>query len=176
MTLYQQTDLMTVVEPGHAGAGHLHQAAAVLEEIGAALGRDLERARAGVARLAQLLAADRAEPARGGLAPWQLRKVERHVAEHLDGPICVDELAGLVSLSTSHFSRAFRASVGQAPHAYVMRKRLEKAQGLMLNTDEPLSQIALACGLCDQAHFTRLFRRGAGQSPAAWRRLNLVRA
>ena len=40
----------------------------------------------------------------------------------------------------------------------------------MLTTDEPLSQIALACGLCDQSHFTRVFRRIVGESPNAWRR------
>jgi AraC-like DNA-binding protein len=40
----------------------------------------------------------------------------------------------------------------------------------MLTTDEALSQIALACGLCDHAHFSRLFRRVLGISPNMWRR------
>jgi AraC-like DNA-binding protein len=47
---------------------------------------------------------------------------------------------------------------------------MERAQGLMLSTDKPLSEIAAECGLADQPHFTRLFRRVVGESPAAWRR------
>jgi AraC family transcriptional regulator len=40
----------------------------------------------------------------------------------------------------------------------------------MLATTTPLAEIAVSCGLADQAHFTRLFRRFAGESPGAWRR------
>jgi hypothetical protein len=40
----------------------------------------------------------------------------------------------------------------------------------MLNTREPLSQVALDCGMCDQAHFTRVFRKVVGISPSVWRR------
>jgi AraC-like DNA-binding protein len=47
---------------------------------------------------------------------------------------------------------------------------VEHAQRLMLATDAPLSQIALDCGLADQAHFSRLFRRFVGESPRSWRR------
>ncbi|MGH6858693.1 MAG: helix-turn-helix domain-containing protein [Phyllobacterium sp.] len=45
-------------------------------------------------------------------------------------------------------------------------------QRLMLTSTEPLSQIALLCGLADQAHLSKLFRRMLGQSPSAWRRRN----
>ena len=40
----------------------------------------------------------------------------------------------------------------------------------MLSTDAPLSEIALDCGLADQAHLSRLFRRIVGETPRAWRR------
>jgi AraC-like DNA-binding protein len=40
----------------------------------------------------------------------------------------------------------------------------------MLSTMRPLSEIAVDCGLADQAHLTRLFRKIVGESPAAWRR------
>src|SRR5215510_10333934 len=80
------------------------------------------------------------------------------------------DLAPLARLSAGHFSRSFTRSFGIAPFAYVAGRRLARAQELMLTTDEPLSQIALACGLCDQSHLTRLFRRHVGTSPNAWRR------
>jgi AraC-like DNA-binding protein len=57
--------------------------------------------------------------------------------------------------------------------AAVIRRRVERAQGLMLSTDAPLSAIALDCGLADQAHLSRLFRRIVGESPRAWRRARL---
>ena len=113
------------------------------------------------------------QPVRGGLAPWQIRKVTSHVEAHLDRPIRNDELAALVRLNPSHFGRAFRNSFGEPPHEYVIRRRVEHAQGLMLSTDASLSEIALNCGLADQSHLTRLFRRFAGESPRAWRRARI---
>jgi len=55
------------------------------------------------------------------------------------------------------------------PHAYVIRQRIRRAQRLMLQTDDALSQIACLCGLTDQAHLTRLFRRMVGTTPKVWR-------
>lgn len=113
------------------------------------------------------------EPVRGGLSPWQIRKVTSHVEANLDRPIKNEELASLVRLNASHFGRAFRNSFGEPPHEYVIRRRVERAQGLMLSTEASLSDIALDCGLADQSHLTRLFRRIVGESPRAWRRARL---
>jgi AraC family transcriptional regulator len=113
------------------------------------------------------------EQVRGGLAPWQIRKVASHIEAHLGRPLRNEELATLVRLNPSHFGRAFRASFGEPPHEYVIRRRVERAQGLMLSTDASLSEIALDCGLADQSHLTRLFRRIAGESPRAWRRARI---
>lgn len=113
------------------------------------------------------------EPTRGGLAPWQIRKVTSHIEANLDRSIKNEELAELVRLNPSHFGRAFRNSLGEPPHEYVIRRRVERAQGLMLSTDASLSEIALDCGLADQSHLTRLFRRFAGESPRAWRRARI---
>jgi AraC-like DNA-binding protein len=105
-----------------------------------------------------------------GLAPWQIRRVLTHVNSNLDTTIRNRDLAAVARLCESHFNVAFRKSVGQSPHEYIIRRRMERAQGLMLSTDKALSEIAAECGLADQPHFTRLFRRIVGESPAAWRR------
>jgi AraC-like DNA-binding protein len=110
---------------------------------------------------------------RGGLSPWQIRKVTSHIEAHLDRPIRNEDLAAVVRLNPSHFGRAFRNSFGEPPHEYVIRRRVERAQGLMLSTDAPLSEIALDCGLADQAHLSRLFRRLVGETPRAWRRARI---
>jgi AraC-like DNA-binding protein len=114
------------------------------------------------------------EQVRGGLAPWQVRKVAIYVDAHLDRSIRNEDLAALVRLNPSHFGRAFRNSFGEPPHEYVIRRRVERAQGLMLSSAASLSDIALDCGLADQSHLTRLFRRVVGESPRAWRRARIT--
>jgi AraC family transcriptional regulator len=107
---------------------------------------------------------------RGGLAPWQVRCVSTYIEEHLSETIHCEHLSDLLHLSLSHFMRSFRDSFGCPPHAYLMKRRMERAQGLMLTTNTALGQIALECGLADQSHLSRLFQRYLGESPAAWRR------
>ena len=108
--------------------------------------------------------------ARGGLAPWQIRKLITYIDVNLDRTITTRCLAEVARLSSFHFCRAFRDSFGDSPHGYVIRRRMERAQGLMLTTNSSLGQIAAECGLADQAHFNKLFRKFAGESPGAWRR------
>lgn len=108
--------------------------------------------------------------AKGGLASWQVRRVTDHIARQLEKPINTHELATVARLSTGHFCRAFKVTMGETPHAYIIRQRLRRAQTLMIGTRDTLSQIAYACGLSDQAHLTRLFRRVIGTTPMSWRR------
>ncbi len=109
-------------------------------------------------------------PPRRGLAPWQVRRVLEHIEANLDATLRNKDLATVVRLSAFHFNVAFRGSVGESPHRYIMRRRVARAQKLMLSTHKTLSDIAAECGLADQAHMTRLFRKLVGESPAAWRR------
>jgi AraC family transcriptional regulator len=108
--------------------------------------------------------------ARGSLPAWQARRVLAHVEANLCRRIPIRELASLLNLSTSHFCRAFKCTFGVSPRDYVLRRRIEVAQGLMLTTSEPLVSIAVRCGMCDQPHFTRSFRRIVGETPYMWRR------
>jgi AraC family transcriptional regulator len=107
---------------------------------------------------------------RGGLPVWQARRISAHVDANLSRRIPVQELARLLGLSASHFCRAFKCTFGTSPRHYVLRRRIEVAQGLMLTTSEPLSSIAIRCGMCDQPHFTRSFHRVVGETPYTWRR------
>ena len=110
---------------------------------------------------------------RGGLAAWQLRRVLQFINENLDRSITVEDIAAIARQSESHFHRSFKRSLGTTVHLYVMSRRIEMAQQLMINTSEPLSKIALACGMCDQSHLTRWFTRLSGESPNQWRRSRL---
>jgi len=129
---------------------------------------DLPGAISGVA--VPLTSAAPPKPSRGGVAPWQIRRVTTYIETNLGAAITSKDLAALARLSSYHFCRAFRDSFGDSPHGYVMRRRVERAQGLMLTTNASLGQIAADCGLTDQAHFNKLFRRFVGESPGVWRR------
>ena len=107
---------------------------------------------------------------RGGLAPWQVRSVTTYIDANLGASLSCEALARLTRLSVSYFARAFKCTFGYSPHVFLMRRRMERAQGLMLKTDAPLAQIALDCGFADQAHLSRLFLQFTGERPASWRR------
>jgi AraC family transcriptional regulator len=80
------------------------------------------------------------------------------------------EVARECRLSVSHFSRAFRRSMGAAPHNWLLTRRVEAAKDKLRDDRLSLSDVALACGFADQSHLTRVFTRMVGVSPGAWRR------
>jgi AraC-like DNA-binding protein len=106
------------------------------------------------------------------LAPWQVARVASYIDANLTGKITSQQLAEATRLSISYFCRAFRSTIGESPHTFVVRRRIGRARELIGSTDQPLSQIALDCGLADQAHLSKLFRRVVGVSPAAWRKMH----
>jgi len=153
------------------------EAVEILDDVRRAMEQNPENAHSAALRLVTILtppAETASGGARGGLAPWQKRKVDRYLRDHLTRTLHVEEIANQVSLSVSYFCRAFKDSFGTTPHTHLIRLRLELAQRLMLTTEDPLSHIALACGMADQAHLSKLFRRNVGESPCAWRRRNLT--
>ena len=78
-------------------------------------------------------------------------------------------MARVAGFSKSHFTRLFAKRFGLRAQLYIMRRRVAMAQALM-QTEAPLSEIALSCGMSDQSHFSKQFRRVVGQSPSVWRR------
>jgi AraC family transcriptional regulator len=168
-------------EAGDATQAYLRQLHSVVAELFRALSESLhdepgnaakclQRAEAMLdGRHAQVVRTP-ATTARQGLAPWQVRRVLTYIDANLERSIKNKDLAAIARLSVFHFNVAFRNSVGNSPHEYIIRRRMERAQGLMLSTEMSLSEIAAECGLADQAHLTRLFHRVVGASPAAWRR------
>ena len=121
------------------------------------------------ARLLAPQPAARAEDGKG-LAPWRLRRVIDYMEAHLPDRVDLAQLAQLAGLSTSHFSRAFKASTGMAPYQWQLNARIQRAQTQLINTDASLDQVAEANGFADAVHFGRRFRQLIGATPAAWRR------
>jgi AraC family transcriptional regulator len=156
------------------------RAVALLEAADRELGQTQEVARSSIARAASILLAGIGDPgwtsARGGAAallPWQSRRVIDYIEEHLGTPIRVSDLSALLHRTEAHFSRVFKRTFGVSPHAYVLRRRIERASQLMIESTAPLCEIALKCGFNDQAHLSKRFRQYTGATPAAWRREQL---
>jgi len=110
------------------------------------------------------------ELARGGLAPWQVKRACEKLEADLGGALSLQQIAAEFDLSVSHFSRAFRISTGLPPHQWLLRQRIKAAKQLMSVRDLPLSEIAMSAGFANQSHFTRVFSSVVGISPGAWRR------
>jgi AraC-like DNA-binding protein len=84
-------------------------------------------------------------------------------------PLGVDDLARAAGLSRAHFSREFRRTFGESPHAYLLTRRLERAAALLRNTDHSVAEICFSVGLQSLGSFTTSFTRTYGHSPAAYR-------
>lgn len=113
------------------------------------------------------------EPSRGGLAPWQAKRACERLESDLGGKLSLQKIAAELDLSVSHFSRAFRISIGLPPHQWLLQQRVKAAKQLMSVRDLPLSEIAISAGFANQSHFTRVFSSIVGASPAVWRRETL---
>ncbi len=111
-------------------------------------------------------------PSHGGLPRWQVRRVTDYIDANLGSTLRTASLAATLGLSVSHFTRAFKHSVGVPPRVYVIRRRLAAACEAMVGSSMPLTTIAHAHGFCDQSHFTRTFHEVIGLSPHVWRCLN----
>ncbi len=107
---------------------------------------------------------------KGGLSPWQRRRVVELLQEHLDGGLKLATLAGECRLSVSHFARSFRRSFGTSAHRYLILRRVEIAKSLLSETNSSLVEIAAQTGFSDQAALTRTFANIVGATPGKWRR------
>ena len=87
----------------------------------------------------------------GGLAGWQIARVRAFIDENLHRTIPIRDLGAVARRSTAHFSRSFKQAFGESPHAYVVRRRLERACHLMMTSSDSLDEIALRVGFSDQS-------------------------
>lgn len=107
-----------------------------------------------------------------GLGPSKLRIVLERIEANLDGELRVADLSNEVGLGVRQFFSAFQASLGTTPHAYLLERRMVRAQA-MLGGKASLAEIALDCGFASQQHFSTAFRKFAGVSPGTWRRTQM---
>ena len=106
--------------------------------------------------------------------PAWLASVDEFVAANYLGRIRVEQLGALVHVHPAHLARVFRAHHGETIGRRIRRLRLEWARGMLVESDEPLREIAVGAGFAHQSHFTRVFKEATGVTPADFRRLRSV--
>lgn len=99
----------------------------------------------------------------------QHRRVLDLLADRFGEDIGVEEMASGAGLSSSHFSRMFKAVIGDAPYQFLTRYRAERAAEMLIDPTRPVIDVALACGFSDQPHLTRVFKQIHGETPRRWR-------
>lgn len=94
-----------------------------------------------------------------------LRAID-YVEAHLGEALTVNDVASIACLSAPHFSRVFRATMGESVWSYVQRRRAERAFDLIRSGKTPLTEIAGVCGYANAAHLTRACRARFGLTPS----------
>ena len=104
-----------------------------------------------------------------GLAPHKLQQVLCFIEERITQPIGIRDLASEVRMSQFHFARMFKEAMGDPPHEYITRMRMERAKHLLRASDLPLREVATSVGYQTQAHFTGVFHKRVGMTPRTFR-------
>lgn len=121
-----------------------------------------------LAHLAEWADALSEEPANESPLRDLLAWIDTHIARKLT----LDELAARAGMSRALFTRRFRSAIGQSPHQYLTRRRVEIAQRLLRDTERDLAWIAHETGFSSQSHFTSWFRALTGSTPGRYRERN----
>jgi AraC family transcriptional regulator len=93
-----------------------------------------------------------------------------YIEANLDQDLRLATLAKISGMSTYHFARRFKETVGMSPHAYVVLQRIRRAQDMLNRNGSSLANVATTCGFASQAHFTTVFQRSLGVTPGQYRR------
>jgi AraC family transcriptional regulator len=120
-----------------------------------------------------LVSVDRADaperPKVAGLARWRLKQAIDYIEAHLAESISLADVASASGLTRVYFSAQFKAATGLRPHEYLVRRRIERAQEMLVGHGVPIVDVALSVGFQTQAHFSTVFKHFVGQSPHVWR-------
>jgi AraC family transcriptional regulator len=111
--------------------------------------------------------ANRKMAEREGLSDGRLRQVLSFIEEHLADDLSLERIADVAGISATHLKVVFRGSMGLPVHRYVIRRRVERAKTLLMETDSSVTEIALAAGFSHQSHMARHMRRILGVAPRA---------
>jgi transcriptional regulator GlxA family with amidase domain len=98
-----------------------------------------------------------------------LRRARDLMDREYASPLDVPSLARAALMSPAHFSRQFRTAYGETPYAYLMTRRIERAEALLRQGDLSVTEVCLAVGCTSLGSFSARFAEVVGESPTAYR-------
>ncbi|MEM7221451.1 MAG: GlxA family transcriptional regulator [Pseudomonadota bacterium] len=101
----------------------------------------------------------------GSAVPRKLLKAIHLMERNIDEPLELAALAREAGLSLRHMERLFRDQTGASPGRYYLNLRLDRARGLITQTQMQVLEVAVACGFASPEHFTRVYKRRFAISP-----------
>lgn len=101
----------------------------------------------------------------------RMLKVHNYINCNIDREISVTELSDMVYLAKPYFIRQFTQTFGVSPLKYIIKKKLEKAQLLLLTSDMQVQEIARMLSYNDHSYFVRQFRKTIGMAPNEYRQM-----
>ena len=107
------------------------------------------------------------------VAITRFEEVLSFLDENIAESISLEEMASVAHLNPTYFSNLFDKLMGERPTAYLNRKRIEKAQLMLVSTDKNLREISYEVGFADENYFSRIFKKHIGVPPARYRNLQL---
>lgn len=96
--------------------------------------------------------------------------LKNRLDSRLDGNVTAEELAATIHRSKDYVIKLFRREFHETPHAYLLRRKMEMAQGLLHDTHLSIGQVAAAVGYDDPHYFSNTFKKHTGRSPAQFRK------
>lgn len=101
----------------------------------------------------------------GSTIPELVKRAIKIMEEHLEEPISIPDLCAQIDISQRQLDRLFNQIVHKSPALYYRDIRLDRARGLVTQTQRSLTEIAIASGFPNQSHFCRIYRQRFGLSP-----------
>ena len=103
----------------------------------------------------------------GQSTPETVRRIIAEMERHLEEPLPIPALCRNAGLSQRQVNRLFARYVGRTPQISYRDIRLDRARGLVTQTELAMLEIAVACGFASQAHFSKAYRERFGIQPRA---------
>lgn len=100
----------------------------------------------------------------------KLKRTLEYIRQNYSRQINLTDMANVCGMSPKYFCEYFKSMTGHTPVEYLNVYRISKAAKLLLNTDEPVTQIALDCGYNDLSYFIKQFGKHKGMSPGKFRK------
>jgi AraC-like DNA-binding protein len=104
----------------------------------------------------------------------RIMKVLHYIDNNIDKPIFLKDMSAHIAVHPNYFSDLFLKYIGERPIAYLIRKRVEMVQFLLVTTEKSIKEIAISCGFHDTDYFYRVFKKRVGTTPGKYRANQLV--